>query len=394
MSEMRRIIFVHHESSVGGGSYCLLNVVRAIDRSLWIPIVMIRSHGPLEEELKALEVEVIVFPNMMDIPYNRPITLRNVIKYWKVILSFKEFKKILYGKRVDVVYLNNMMLAPYLRAAKQAGCKTVLHVREHWPLDEHKKQLDWIRKIVYNSCDVLIAINNYSASIFPNIKSVIVYDWIDMSNRYRMFSMDDLFGEDMSKNKVLLFTGGFQRIKGVDYIVKTFIDNIKGDNYRLLILGVDLSKPITGWKHKVKSYLTRFGYNYFDLEMRNLIKSDSRIRCIPGVYELVDIVKQSFCFVSYFRMPHANLAMVENIILGNPCIAADNEESREYTDNGKYAMLVKANAPKEFAKQLIVFLEDNSKWECAAKKGSADLAKIFSKEINSNLLNKTINALL
>ena len=93
-----------------------------------------------------------------------------------------------------------------------------MHVREHWPLDEHKKQLEWLRKIVYFNCDKLIAINHYSASIFPKKDTTIVYDWIDMSNRYKPIPMNVIFGEDVTGKKILLYTGGLLWIKGSDYI--------------------------------------------------------------------------------------------------------------------------------------------------------------------------------
>lgn len=353
----------------------------------------LQSHGPLEDEFKKLDVKVVIFPQMANIPYNHPLTPRNLLIYWRVLRSEKNCVELLQRELIDVLYLNNMMIAPYLRAAKKAGCKTVMHVREHWPLDEHQKQLEWIRKIVYENCDKLIAINQYSASIFPKIDSTVVYDWIDMSNRYKPMPMNEIFGEDVNGKKVLLYTGGFLRIKGTDYVVNAFKENVKGDDYRLLILGTDMNRPLVGTRHRIKSLLSHFGYRYYEQEMRNLVKTDSRIYCIPGVYELKHLVEQSYCFVSYFRMPHANLAMAENIILGNPCIAADSEEAREYTANGKYAMLVKANDPDLFAQKLCVFLAENDQWRLAAQSGSEAVSKKFDKEINIKVLNEALRGL-
>ena len=215
-----------------------------------------------------------------------------------------------------------------------------------------------------------------------------------MSNRYKYMPLNDVFGEDLAGKKVLLYTGGFLRIKGADYVVNAFKNNVKGDEYRLLILGADLKKPLVGIRHIIKSFLSHFGYRYYEQEMRDLVKTDFRIRCIPGVYELRHLVEQSFCFVSYFRMPHANLALAENIILGNPCIAADTEESREYSDNGLYAMLVKSNDPDNFTFYLNKFLLENEKWREAAKSGSVKIAQRFDKDYNIKALNETLRELL
>lgn len=391
---MTRILFMHQASSVGGGSYCLLNIIKELDRARFEPVVVLQSNGPLADELQKLGVEVVLFPQMMAIPYNHALTPLNMRVYLKMHFSLRPFAELLKRINADILYLNNMMIYPYLKVAKERGMKTVIHVREHWPLNEHVKQLGWARKAVYTYADKLIAINHYSSSMFPQKEATIVYDWIDMEDRYKPISMSDIFGEDMTDKKVLLYTGGFQQIKGSDYIVNAFSKGITGDEYRLLVLGADINKAIKGWRHQMRSFLSLFGYNYYENNLRESIKTDSRIVCIPGVYELVDLVIQSYCFVSYFRIPHANLALAENIILGNPCIAADTEESREYSKDGQFAMLVKPNNPKEFATKLISFLEEREKWKESAQSGSKYLSELFNKDINIQKLNGALLALV
>lgn len=390
---MKKILFVHQSSSVGGGSYCLLNVVKALDTTKWEPLVVLQSEGPLVDELRRIGVDVIIFSQLCQIPYNQPLLRLSSIKaYFSVLRSLKAFERFLRENRIEVLYLNNMMIVPYLIPAKKIGCETVVHVREHWPLNEHKKQLNWVRRIVYKDCDSLIAINKYSASIFPKKKATIVYDWIDMSNRYKTFPLDEVFGEDMTDKKVLLYTGGGQYIKGTDMVIKAFSNSVIGNEYRLLILGISEFKPLTGLKHRMKLLLERFGYYYYDKRLRELLEADSRIKCIPGVYELNHIIEQSYCFVSYFRIPHANLAMAENIILGNPCIAADTEEAREYSGGGKYAMLINPlNDQDSFEKGLTAFLANINQWQAVAKEGSYYLTKMFDPTINKARLNAILS---
>ena len=115
---MKRILFLHQASTIGGGSYCLLNVVKAVDRSLFTPIVALNGNGPLVDELRKLDVEVIIFPQMAAIPYNRTLySLHNILAYRKVDKSKPAFKKLLIDNKIDIVYLNNMMIYRYLRPA-------------------------------------------------------------------------------------------------------------------------------------------------------------------------------------------------------------------------------------------------------------------------------------
>lgn len=390
-----KILFMHQSSSIGGGSYCLLNILKVLDRTLWEPVVALKSEGPLVDELRRLGVETVFFRDMAAIPYNRGLLQRgSMIAYRDIYKSIPALNMLLKDKHIDVLYLNNMMLCRYLQPAKECGCKTVVHVREHWPMNEHKLQLEWARKCVYRYADKMITINNYSTSMFPKKEATIVYDWIDMDSRYRPMPLSEIFGEDMTGKKVLLYTGGISSIKGPDYILRAFTKCVKGGEYRLLMLGCK-SFLDRGRKHQIKMLLTRFGYRYWGLEMQKLVNSDSRICCIDGVYDLKDIIMQSHCFVSYFRIPHANLALAENIILGNACIAADTEEAREYSCDGRSAMLVSPlNDENTFSSKLQFFLSDIDKWKKTAEDGSMIIAEMFNPQKNANTLNGVLRDLI
>lgn len=392
---MTRILFMHQTSSIGGGSYCLLNIIKAIDRERFEPVVALLSVGPLADELRKMDVEVVIFRQMAAMPYNRGLLQRGSLKaYWDIRKSIPVLKELLKDMNIDVLYLNNMMLCSYLQSAKECGCKTVVHVREHWPLNEHKRQLEWARKCVYRYADKMIAINHYSASMFPKKEATIIYDWIDMSLRSPKISLNVFFSENVSNKKILLFTGGKSIIKGTDYVVDVFTNYIVGNDYRLLILGIDKLKELKGWKHKVKLFLEHFGYYYYDKVLQEKLKADYRIKYVPSIYELGDIINQSHCFISYFRIPHANLALAENIIMCNPCIAADTEESREYTHNGEYAKLVEMNSPEIFAKETKSFLDSIEIWRNASANGSYTIAKMFDPITNITTLNNCLIQLI
>ena len=388
---MKRLLFVHHTSSIGGASYCMLNIIKSLDKSNFEVFVALKNHGPLSDELEKLGIKVIFLPQLTELMFTGSVLKRRYLShYFSYLRSLKAFKCMLKDWFIDIVYLNSMALIGYLRPSKDAGCKTILHVREHMPIDTHKLRLYWYRAMVNNFCDRLIAINNYSASIFPQKKSVIVYDWIDMKSRYKEIRIDDLIGEDISNKKIILFTGGRDPIKGADYVAKAFVNHIKGDEYRLLMLGIPNYSQIISRKEKLKDLLERVGVKFYDRELKKLILSDFRIKCSPAVYEISSIIEQSYCFVSYFRKPHANLAMAENIILNKPCIAADNDEAREYTNNGKYAMLVPPNNIKVFADSLCDFINNIHFWTDAAIKGAESISFMFDKERNIKQLHKVL----
>lgn len=384
----RKVLFVHHVSVVGGASYCLLNIIKNLNGSNIYPIVLLKNDGPLVNELNKLNVEVHFFSALATVPYNRTMFhYRVLLQFYNVYKAQKQFEHILYEIKPDIVYLNNVMLHPYLKTAKSLGFKTAIHIREHWPLDEHKQQLRILQNNVRLYADSVIAINKYSASMVPSIghKTTIIYDWIDFSDRYRPFNLEKIFGDEVNSLKIILYTGGMQDIKGVVEVFRGFRENIRGEEYRLLALGVDVNKMISSRtiKNLISSLLGR--KNIFS-EVRKETLLDSRIKCIPSTYYIKDLIEKSFCTISYFNIPHANLAMAESILLGTVPIAAETNESMEYSNNGEYALLFKMKDYEEFSKILKNLEVRRNEIISKMGKGSQYINSKFSKTTNGQKL--------
>lgn len=391
-----RILFVHHVSSVGGGSYCLLNVVKAVDRQSFEPVVALKEDGPLAEEMRKMGVEVVFFPEMSVIPYNMTLmSYESMAAYHAVKKSAGRFKDLLVREKIDILYLNSMMLCGYLHVAKECGCKTVLHVREHWPVDEHKCQLGWVRKQVYQYADRLIAINRYSATMFPGKPAVIIYDWINLEERYRHLPLNDIIGEDLSDKKVFLYTGGIQRIKGAYEVMKTFCRDFTSDSYRLLVLGFTKELSGHGVVGLIKSIMYSAGFPTYEYKVKMLARNDSRVVCIPYIYEIKDILDQVDCMLSYYTIPHANLSMAEAIVSGVPVIAARTEEAEEYSDGGTLANLFEMNNRAEFVKAISCFVNGGIASDGTMTAEARNrVSHMFSREKNSALLNRTLHELI
>jgi glycosyltransferase involved in cell wall biosynthesis len=285
-----------------------------------------------------------------------------------------------------------MMLYPYLKTAKECGCKTIMHVREHWPKKEHRIQMMLARNTAKKYADKMVAINHYSASMFPECtsKMSIIYDWIDFRDRYEPRPFDDIFGVDSSKLKVFLFTGGLGHIKGTYDVVQIFTNYIKGEDCRLLIMGpgLDYKLKLAGWKGIVAKMLMLAGWKPYGFKTMEAIGRDSRIVCIPASYKVVDIFKQSYCMLSYFNIPHANLAMAEAIVLGLPVIAAKTEESMEYSDNGKGALLFEFQNKKDFESKIRYVLNNYKLVKEGVNISSDKIKQMFSPKINAEKLNE------
>ena len=391
---LTRVLFIYHVSTIGGGSFCLLNLLKAIDRNIFEPVVLLPNKGLLCDEIAKLGIEITYFPPLVLYPYNESLFNYSTLKtLYRIKKCQKAFSETIKSIAPDVVYMNTMMLFPYLKTVKQQGCKTVIHIREHWPLEEHCKQLERARKIVYGYADKMIAINRYSASIFPRKESTIVYDWIDMEARRGGASLSSLLGEDSTNKRVYLFTGGLQPIKGTLEVLTTFTNYIKGDDRRLLVLGVD---PVMNWagiKGIIKKLLSCLGYKTYKEKVVELCRNDERIVCAPATYNITDIMEHVAGNVSYFTIPHANLALAESIILEIPTVAASTDESMEYSYEGQLALLYEFGNIKSFEETWRLLDKGEKNIKEVLSKQSKIVKDIFNPEKNSQKFNELLKTL-
>ena len=111
---------------------------------------------------------------------------------------------------------------------------------------------------------------------------------------------------------------------------------------------------------------------------------DKRIICIPSIYAIKDIIEKSYCVLSYFTIPHANLTLAESIILKVPVIATRTEESEEYTGRGQYALLFDFKNRKQF--EYILSNIDQLRLPLIERlaEGSVLIAEKFDKKRNSD----------
>ena len=117
---MKSILYIYHTSSIGGGSFCLLNILKAINRDLYKPIVLLKEDGPLTKEIQSLDIPVYYLEGMSTVPYNAStLTPRKIVNALRLIKSLRNYKKLICAIRPDIVYVNTMMLYPYLRSAKK-----------------------------------------------------------------------------------------------------------------------------------------------------------------------------------------------------------------------------------------------------------------------------------
>ena len=387
MKSKNNILYIFHVSSIGGGSFCLLNMIKSLNTDLFNPIILLKNEGPLSIELTKLGATVVFDDWVSTVPYNKSIlSLQSLKQYLRVILSMRRIWHRIKFLSPDIVHLNTMMMYPYSLLGHSFGAKVITHVREHWPENEHRLQLLIARRIIrkYSSC--VIAINSVSNAIISNSrKNEIIYDWIDFSNRSNHYDFRTLFGSDYKSLKIFLFLGGIHNIKGSLEIFDVFSHDVDNENARLLVIGYENinKKKKIGIK---RALLHKFNCYSYEEKALIIANNDDRIVFAPATYHVKSLIEQSYCSLSYFTIPHANMALSESVWLGKPVIAADTPEAREYSWNGKFALLFKMNSKNEFREKLMYTLNNKNLVETTPEAGLNHIHKMFDPKINSSKL--------
>lgn len=393
MTKMRKILYIYHTSLIGGGSYCLYNIINRLDRTKYKPSILLKSEGPLCEKLQKIGVEVYLENTLTTVPYNQSVfNLTALKRLYCLFISFPRIKRLITHIHPDIVYINTMMMYPYLIAVKSIHRKAIIHLREHWPKNEHVYQYKLAKRIIEKYADGIVAINATSAAMVnaPQ-KTTVIYDWIDFSERNEEFSFEALFGKDYLSLKIFTFTGGIDSIKGTREVVRTFSSKVLNSDSRLLILGANTKLCYAGFRGTIARYLSIFNYDTYSNRVKKEILKDNRIVCIPSTYKLKQIIEKSYCILSYFTIPHANLILAESIYLGQIVIAADTPEAIEYSNNGESALLFKINDLNGFVQKINTLSANYNYFKEKAIAGIEHNRLMFDPLRNSSLLNEVYN---
>lgn len=398
MNSKIKILYVFHTSIIGGGSYCLLSIIKNLDKNRYTPIVLLRDKGPLVDELLKAGAIVYFENTLSTVPYNSSLFSLNSIKQIiSIIFSFRNIYGWIKRTNAEIVHYNTMMMYPYLLASHASKIKSVIHMRENWPDTEHQLQFSIARKTIKKYADRIIVINNTSANIL-NIpdKTTVVYDSIDFSNRNKSYDFSKVFGTDFLSNKIFVFLGGINPQKGTLSVVETFSSRFKDENLRLLVVGADVLEPSKkSFKSFILSLLSLFNYHTYTDKVKRIAELDHRIKLVPSTYHVKSIIEQSYCVLSFFTIPHANLMLAESIFLEKPVIAASTLEAIEYSNNGEAALLFEMNNQLEFENKINYILNNYEDFiNFKLKTGAVVVQNLFDNKKNSLLLNQVYTNLI
>jgi glycosyltransferase involved in cell wall biosynthesis len=176
----------------GGGQRSLLLLLKNLDKTNFLPVIVVPEHGELEQEAKKLGIEVIV----LNFPRIRSINL------FRTLSALLELKAIVKNRNIDLIHTDSPRETFYAGIIRIfMGVRVILHLRV-------SDKVRWIDQIVYKLTDKMIAVSKSLTTRFAGIdtqkKINVVYNAVDI----------DEFKPIVNKNteKNILRLGYFGRI--------------------------------------------------------------------------------------------------------------------------------------------------------------------------------------
>ena len=350
------ILFIHASAELYGSDRSLLMIIKYLDKSRYIPFVLLPHDGPLCNELKKIaNVEVLIFP--IAVLRRKNVSLRGAVSYFKEYIDSSScIKRLIREKNIDVVYTNTAVVFPGAVVAKYCGIKSVWHVREI------------IRNDFENSV-VSFMINRFADSVIVNSYATGKRLRVDQRKIKTVYNAIEEYPDTERQEHdgfAVGMAGRINRWKGQ----KLFVDAAcivakRIPNVKFLIAGEAYAGE--GYlKDELISYIEESGMN-------RQITLLGQFENMSSFYDKLDV----FVLPSIQPEPFG-LVVLEAMDFGIPVIATNHGGPTEIIKNGVNGYLVDYKDPQEMADQIVELLKDADKRQSMGEKGKEEKRRRFS----------------
>lgn len=383
------ILFLDNSYTFGGAINSLLYLLRALDKSRFIPILVTAQPEVFLRQyfdfMKWHHVE-IKLPWVHNRIYKRIISYRffssgfglkcvNRIRffYWLLFVTLPEaFHYYRIGRRykVRIVHLNNILgsqLAGIL-AAKFLGVPCVAHLRDF-------ENVTGVTQFYAKLIDMHIAISgaikeNLLRLAVPEEKISIIYDAIDLDDFNDQLSCEYLRHEFDIHNGTKLF-GIFGRIiewKGIKEFVRAAALVIQSlPKTKAFIIG-DCSDGEKEYFAEVKELIA-----HYDLEQQIILAGYRKD--VPAFMGLMDVVVHASIKPEPFGM-----VLIEAMAMGKPVVATKGGGPLDIVVEKETGYLVEVGDSNQMAEVIITLLNSPVTVKTMGESGKQRVREVFAKE--------------
>lgn len=242
---MNRILYIHHSEQLQGSGIALLNIIDALDRGCFLPMVVLPFEGPMAAELRQRGVEVRLIPfyssvwprleRMLDVAMWPFRAVRTIIAN---AFAEKALNKLVDEWCPDVIHTNSGVVRMGSAVAERNGIPHIWHIREYQDKNFGFRPLGGMAKVR----ELCARRGNHCVAITRGVfdhfhmrpdKDTVIYDGVFSRNATS-------FPRPAVERPYFLFVGSLQQGKGILDALAAFEQFCAtNDQYELWIAGKD-----------------------------------------------------------------------------------------------------------------------------------------------------------
>ena len=365
---LKKILYVeqNNDGTIGGSHYCLLEMVKYLDREKYEPVVAFYQDNSLVKEFRKY-CSTILLPaptpvNLMTrLPIKSPFLNFPVKMFQKManllkglLIPIIKSTRLLIKHHIDLVHLNNSVKGGYewILASKIAGAKCITHNRG-------QPRLSRIERFLVNRFDAVICIAGF---ILDDLKKqgvrigrhfVVIHDGIDpdeIVSRIARTRNETRRLLNVGPDQPLIgIVGNIKRWKGQEVVIKaTDLLVKKHPNLRCLVIGdvANNSRADLDYFHSLKILL-------HDRKLEDSVSLLGYRQDVPDLVNALDVLIHA----SIEPEPLGRV-ILEGMVLERPVIATNFGGPVEIIENGVSGILVPPGDEAALAQAVDSLLKD------------------------------------
>jgi glycosyltransferase involved in cell wall biosynthesis len=370
-----RILFIDHSSHAAGAAMSLRYLAAGlVERGHDVHVALVWPSQDLEEFYAATGVTLhplVAFPTIPHttagwIRFSSP---RSVLSLVKLVRRYpaaaRQLRRLVADISPDIVHLNSVTLVPAALALKSSPVKVVWHIRESPPFEGRGWRTRAIARAMRSGVAETIFISRDDQSMWTRGDTgTVVYCCTPTPTGTQPCSGTTLRSELglAASDRVILFVGGFQEIKGFQVLCRAFSAASQVvPEARLVIIGANVPPPASRLSAIARRYGPYVGVRSYHDRCQRLLEScvpQSRRVVRPLVPNVADYLDVCEFLVFPSVRPHFARPVIEAALAGKPAIASNFGGIREVVSVGDGAVLVPPGDVTALAEAMVAMLRD------------------------------------
>jgi glycosyltransferase involved in cell wall biosynthesis len=392
---MKNIVYIesNRDGTIGGSYYCLLEIVKHVDRDKYNPLVIFHDNNTLIPEFERYSKVIILknkkkglvlktdypllYQHAGKYPFVKPLLtfyqkMHNLIRY--VVPYYFEILSIMIKCKIDIVHLNDApKLTEWLVASKLFGAKCISHLRGDWAATPFQtSMLKYYDRIIPISHSVASSVEKQK---IDTRNFITIHDGIDIAavlkkqhDNNAALKKEFHIPDDTC---ILGLIGNIKEWKGQHVAVEA-MKILKRDNahVKCLIIGA------VSHLEEDKNYYEYLRKQVADYGLGDTVTFTGFRSDIPDLISLVDIIIHT----SVQPEPMGRVVL-EGMLFSKPVIATAHGGPREIIEDGVSGFLVPQADPQSLADKIQYLLAHHDARQrvgAAARKRVEDVFNIGS----------------